>query len=219
MSKFQQVFRVGDQGINRRGWYTVLSFDDGGMWVRYEDSQVMHLGNFEVQMRILENIVMEHSAANKEHEWERGYTSDEEDVEVLVQATEKLLVPPLQALIRSDTTYGMLREAGQKISGDCHVYAILLSKLSRQMRWGFHAMGSPSMPCIYVGQSWHAPEERFNMHLSGTHSSYFVNRFGLALLPGVYEPFHSLSRDVAMAAEAALADALGQLGCTVFGGH
>ena len=219
MNKFQQVFKVGGQGINRLGWYTVLSFDDDGMWVRYEDGQVKRLGNFDTQIRILENMVMELDAANKEHEWERGYTSDEEDVAALVQAAEELLVPPLQALIRSDPAYDILREAGNKNSGDCHVYGILLSKLSRQMRWGFHAMGSPSMPCVYVGQSWYAPEERFNMHLSGTHSSYFVNRFGLALLPGIYEPFHSLSRDVALAAEAALADALGQLGCTVFGGH
>lgn len=219
MNKFQTFFKVGDRAFNRLGIYTVESFDADGMWVRYEDGNCKRLGDFDRQMRIIENMMLELDATMKEREWERGYTRDEEDVEALVEATEELLAPPLDDLIDNNPRYNVLRKASQESSGDCSVYVILLSRLSRQMRWGFHAVGRPEMPCLYVGQSWYGPEERFQMHKDGEHSSYFVRRFGLGLLPNVHGLFHSLSRDVALTVEAALADALGELGCTVFGGH
>ena len=219
MNEFQQVFKLGDRGINRRGLYTVEGFDDAGMHVRYDDGTTARLANFAVQVRIIENMLLEFDATLKEREWQRDYTQDEEDVEALIEETEELLAPPLDDLIANSPRYDVLRKASEVISGDCNVYVVLLSKLSRQMRWGFHAVGRPEMPCLYVGQSWYGPEERFQMHKDGTHSSYFVRRFGIGLLPNIHRQFHSLSRDSALAAEVALADALAELGCTVFGGH
>jgi len=219
MNKFQTFFKVGDRAFNRLGNYTVESFDTDGMWVRYEDGNSKRLGDFDRQLRIIENMVLDLDATIKELEWKLGYTHDEIDGEALVEEVEELLAPPLDDLIENSPRYDILRKASENISGDCNVYVILLSKLSRQMRWGFHAVGRPEMSCVYVGQSWYGPEERFQMHKEGTHSSYFVRRFGLGLLPGLYQRFHSLSREVALEAEAALADALGELGCTVLGGH
>jgi len=219
MNKFQTFFKEGDHAFNRLGNYTVESFDADGMWVRYEDGNCKRLGDFDRQMRIIENMMLDLDATLKELEWTLGRTHNELNVEELVEEAEELITPPLDALIKNSPRYDILRRASQEISGDCNVYVILLSTLSRQMRWGFHAVGRPDMPCLYVGQSWYGPEERFQMHKDGEHSSYYVRRFGLGLLPNIHGQFHSLSRDVAMAAEAALADALGELGCTVFGGH
>lgn len=219
MNEFQRAFRIGDRSFNRLGIYTVQSFDGDDMVVRYDDGRVKRLRNFEMQMRIIDNMLFEQNADLEERDWQRGYTDDEEDVETLVNSAEALLLPQLADLIENRSEYLILQKAFQESSGDCSVYTILLSKLSQQLRWGFHAAGREGMPCIYVGQSWHAPDIRFEKHKAGEHSSYFVHRFGLGLLRTIHEPFSSLSRDTALAAEAALADALGELGCTVFGGH
>lgn len=227
MNAFESAFKIGDKAFNRIGAYTVESFDADGMWVRYEDGSVRRLADFDRQIRIMENMILDldkelqdHELELRRQEWERGYTRDEEDVAALAQEIQGLLLPQLDDLVnRHRPRFDILLKASREISGQNYLYVILLSRLSRKLSWGFHAFGRHDMPCVYVGQSWYPPEERFLQHLVGVHSSYSVRRFGLCLLPNIFAPYQSLSRDVALMAETALADALGELGCTVFGGH
>ena len=44
-----------------------------------------------------------------------------------------------------------------------------------------------SKPCLYVGQTAHAPELRLKQHREERYSSPFVRRYGLRLRPDLYE--------------------------------
>jgi predicted GIY-YIG superfamily endonuclease len=74
-------------------------------------------------------------------------------------------------------------------------------------------------PCVYVGQTAHAPQERLALHLAGHKSNRFVSRYGLKLRPGLvanHGPF--VTRDEAVEAEAALAQRLRRRGFGVWYG-
>ena len=49
-----------------------------------------------------------------------------------------------------------------------------------------------SLPCFYVGQSYHHPETRFWQHKKGFKSNRFVKEFGLGLCPQLYESFNPI---------------------------
>jgi hypothetical protein len=75
-------------------------------------------------------------------------------------------------------------------------------------------------PPVYVGQSIHPPELRFQQHKEAKRSSRYVRKHGVRLLPDLYAgngPY--ATRREAEEAEAALASRLRQEGYCVFGGH
>ena len=44
------------------------------------------------------------------------------------------------------------------------------------------------MPCVYVGVTWHNPGKRFQQHMAGGKlSSPIVRKYGIRLLPDLYE--------------------------------
>jgi hypothetical protein len=85
------------------------------------------------------------------------------------------------------------------------------------------AQGCPSrneLAPIYVGESFHTPEDRLQQHLDGHKSSRHVRKYGVRLLPKLCEgigPF--ATRAEAVKAEADLAKRLRAEGYCVFGGH
>ena len=52
-------------------------------------------------------------------------------------------------------------------------------------------------PCVYVGMTSKAPEERFEQHKSGYKSSRIVKQFGIRLKPRQYQSLNPMSRDEA----------------------
>ena len=72
---------------------------------------------------------------------------------------------------------------------------------------------------VYVGMTGLAPEERFANHKKGYKASRIVTKYGLRLLPELYEVFNPMPFDVAVAMEAELAEDLRRQGYTVAGGH
>ena len=78
----------------------------------------------------------------------------------------------------------------------------------------------PDKPCVYVGQSAHAPAVRLQQHLEGVHAARVVRKHGRRLLPQLYEgrgPW--IVRADAESDEARLAGELAAAGYRVFGGH
>lgn len=72
-------------------------------------------------------------------------------------------------------------------------------------------------PCVYVGSTGLAPEERFERHRSGRWANEFAKAHGLRLRPSPYAgtgPF--ATRAEAEAAEAALAERLRSRGYAVW---
>lgn len=102
-----------------------------------------------------------------------------------------------------------------------HVYVVLLSPAaarSHQLRRA-NPNRDPKKPCIYVGMSGLSPEERFANHKSGIKASSVVEKYGVRLLPELYEYFNPMPYEAAIEMERELAEDLRAQGYTVAGGH
>ena len=84
-------------------------------------------------------------------------------------------------------------------------------------------LGSPGHSrrgTVYIGQSWHTPECRFNQHKLGYKASWRPQYYGLRLLPKLYAHLNPLhSRTEAESTEARLAGELKKKGYEVFAGY
>lgn len=47
-------------------------------------------------------------------------------------------------------------------------------------------------PCVYVGMTGLDPDHRFDKHMAGIQANAFVTRYGLRLLPDLYEGFNPM---------------------------
>ena len=74
-------------------------------------------------------------------------------------------------------------------------------------------------PCVYVGMTGLAPEERFANHKAGTKAAWVVKRYGLHLLPELYAHLNPMPYEAAAQMEKDLAEDLRRAGYTVTGGH
>lgn len=74
-------------------------------------------------------------------------------------------------------------------------------------------------PCVYVGQTYLSPEERFEQHSAGVHSNKYVRHFGVRLRPRFYLKYQGLeTREQAEQAEAELGERLRRRGFAVWWG-
>jgi hypothetical protein len=63
------------------------------------------------------------------------------------------------------------------------------------------------------------PEERFANHKAGLKAASVVNRYGLRLLPELFEHLNPMPFEAAVQMEKDLAEDLRRVGYTVTGGH
>ena len=63
----------------------------------------------------------------------------------------------------------------------------------------------PGKPCVYVGMTGLDPDVRFDKHKAGIQANRYVQRFGLRLMPHIYEAYNPMSYDDARAMEVELA--------------
>jgi hypothetical protein len=63
-------------------------------------------------------------------------------------------------------------------------------------------------PCVYVGMTGLAPEERFARHKAGLQANPFVQRYGVRLLPRLYAYANPMPYEAAREMEVELAIAL-----------
>ena len=84
-----------------------------------------------------------------------------------------------------------------------HVYVIelhpdvLLEAKFRRCNPGYVA----GKPCVYVGMTGLDPDVRFDKHKAGIQSNSFVRKYGLHLLPDLYEGFNPMPYKEAQARE------------------
>lgn len=77
----------------------------------------------------------------------------------------------------------------------------------------------PSKPCVYVGMSGLPPEHRFENHRHGYKAAWVVEKYGVRLMPELYEHLNPMPYDAALQMETDLAEDLRRAGYTVTGGH
>jgi hypothetical protein len=76
----------------------------------------------------------------------------------------------------------------------------------------------PAKPCVYVGMTGLPVEHRFENHKHGYKSAWTVERYGLRLLPELFEHLNPMPFDAAAQMEKDLAEELRAEGYTVTGG-
>lgn len=84
-----------------------------------------------------------------------------------------------------------------------HVYVIELSKeVLAEPRFRRCNPGYiDGQPCVYVGMTGLDPDVRFDKHMAGLQSNVYVRKYGLRLLPDLYEGFNPMGYDEAQARE------------------
>lgn len=84
-----------------------------------------------------------------------------------------------------------------------HVYVVELSP--EVLRHARFLRANPGYidgkPCVYVGMTGLDPDVRFDKHMAGIQSNSYVRRYGLRLLPDLYEGFNPMSYQDAVARE------------------
>ena len=117
-------------------------------------------------------------------------------------------------------TFRQLRAKTQ--AGHHHnVYVVLLEPATGKIRKvrAENPKRDPKKPCVYVGLTGLKPVERFANHKAGIKAASVVKRFGLRLLPDLYEHLNPMPFEAAVEMEMDLAEDLRRAGYTVTGGH
>ena len=71
-------------------------------------------------------------------------------------------------------------------------------------------------PCVYVGMTGLAPDERFDKHKAGIKYTRFVMLYGLRLMPELYEIYNPMPYEAARDMEVELAIGLREAGYGVW---
>jgi hypothetical protein len=102
-----------------------------------------------------------------------------------------------------------------------HVYVVLLDAAVKKFRkvQQVNPEADPAKPCVYVGMTGLTPEERFTNHKQGIKSAGLVKRYGIRLLPELFEHLNPMPYDAAAQMERDLTEDLRRAGYTVVGGH
>jgi hypothetical protein len=100
------------------------------------------------------------------------------------------------------------------------VYVILLDPavLQHSSILRLNPMRDPAKPCVYVGMTGLAVQERFQNHKNGQKSASVVERYGLRLMPELYEYLNPMPFEAAAQMEKDLTEDLRAEGYTVAGG-
>jgi predicted GIY-YIG superfamily endonuclease len=115
-----------------------------------------------------------------------------------------------------------LRKFTSESVNDHHnVYVVLLDPAVAKLRKvrAANLDCDPKKPCVYVGMTGLTPEERFANHKAGIKASYYPKRYGLRLLPELYEHLNPMPFTAAAQMERDLTEDLRREGYTVVGGH
>lgn len=116
-----------------------------------------------------------------------------------------------------------LRQLRAKLQSAEHhnVYVVLLDPAVGKIRMVRAANPNRDRKklCVYVGMTGLTPEERFANHKAGTKAASVVKRYGIRLLPELYEHLNPMPYEAAARLEVDLAEDLRRAGYTVTGGH
>ncbi len=99
-----------------------------------------------------------------------------------------------------------------------HVYVVLLS----ERVWNEPAFRKANpehditKPCLYVGMTGLDPDLRFDRHMAGVQANRFVLKYGVRLLPELYEVYNPMPYDAACEMEVELAIGLREAGYGVW---
>jgi hypothetical protein len=100
------------------------------------------------------------------------------------------------------------------------VYVILLDDLVRKSRLArrLNPNRNPAKPAVYVGMTGLPVDHRFENHRNGYKSARVVQRYGVSLMPELYQHLNPMPFEAAAQMEKDLTEDLRSEGYTVLGG-
>jgi len=75
-----------------------------------------------------------------------------------------------------------------------------------------------AMPCVYVGMTGQSPDIRFDKHKAGLKANHYVKKYGIRLMPELYECYNPMPYEAALDMEIELAIHLREKGYGVWQG-
>jgi hypothetical protein len=101
-----------------------------------------------------------------------------------------------------------------------NVYVILLSNAAAKHRsiLRLNPNRDPLKPCVYVGMTGIPVDHRFENHKNGYKSAWVVRKYGVWLMPELFEHLNPMPFEAAAQMEKELAEDLRAEGYTVTGG-
>jgi hypothetical protein len=133
-----------------------------------------------------------------------------------------LLVLPFLSMVRLRYKSDAELDAEKSTSRFHHnVYVILLDpKVAKHPSiLRMNPKRDPEKPCLYVGMSGLPPEHRFENHKHGYKAAWVVEKYGIRLVPELFEHLNPMPYEAALQMEMELAEDLRNEGYTVTGGH
>jgi hypothetical protein len=100
-----------------------------------------------------------------------------------------------------------------------NVYVILLRDAAARHPSILRANRDSTKPCVYVGMTGLPVDHRFENHKHGYKSAWVVKKYGVRLMPELYEHLNPMPFEAAIQMELELAEDLRAAGYTVTGGH
>src|SRR5213595_4211239 len=102
-----------------------------------------------------------------------------------------------------------------------NVYVVLLSRAALKDRSILqrNPERDPSKPVVYVGMTGLPVDHRFENHKNGYKSAWVVKKYGVRLIPELYEHLNPMPFEAAAQMEIELAEDLRAQGYTVTGGR
>jgi predicted GIY-YIG superfamily endonuclease len=100
------------------------------------------------------------------------------------------------------------KDRKRKPRGHHHVYVVFLRNPSGDGKAGY-----------YVGMTGLTPEQRLANHKAGIKAASVVRKYGVRLVPTLYEHLNPMTYADALRMEGELAESLRKRGFRVFGGH
>ena len=104
---------------------------------------------------------------------------------------------------------GFSAKTHKKLGVKSRIYIVLLKGVNKK-RPGY---------ALYVGRTSRKPDERFQQHKDGYKASKYVKKYGVGLLPELFEHLNPMSNAESIELEVNIAAALKQAGVPTYGGH
>lgn len=116
-----------------------------------------------------------------------------------------------------------MKRAARKRRARKHHHAVYVVLLSRAVLYERKFVKcnpnyDPDKPCVYVGMTGLSPKARFEKHKAGIKANRYVEKYGVRLLPELYECYNPMPYEAALDMEIELAIYLREKGYGVWQG-
>jgi hypothetical protein len=137
---------------------------------------------------------------------------------IVKKMAKKDFIVPARA-VQSDAIPRLARQKEQNFHHNVYVVLLRNTVAKHPSILRLNPKRDPLKPCVYVGMTGIPVDHRFENHRNGYKSAWVVRKYGVRLMPELYEHLNPMPFEAAVQMESELAEDLRAAGYTVTGGH